>query len=189
MSNALALRGFGVVLLLLLFALAGVGSAALDTKLEQPPVDRRPPRITGTAQVGGILESTRGTWQRARGAVFSYQWRVCDAVGATCADVTGATDGIYPVRPTDVGRTVRVTVTVETEGGRASAVSAATHRRARGTCRSSGRHRCTGYRGKGRARSRAQRRQGDLAGRRADRIRISVASLCGRWRCMQGHPG
>lgn len=125
MRSVAAGRAFGAaVLLLALFA--GVGSAALDGSREEPPANRRPPRVTGAAEVGVVLEASRGTWLRARGALLSYQWSACDADGAECADVVGATDGIFPARPADVGRTLRVAVTVETNAGRASAESAAT---------------------------------------------------------------
>lgn len=76
--------------------------------------------------MGQILQADRGRWRRDRGAVFTYQWRLCDAAGTTCADVAGATDRIYPVRPANAGQRLLVVVIATTRGGSATASSAPT---------------------------------------------------------------
>lgn len=58
--------------------------------------------------------------------MFAYQWSLCDAAGTDCADVAGATDRIYPVRPANVDRRLRVSVTATTSAGEATALSAPT---------------------------------------------------------------
>lgn len=116
----------GAVLLAVLSSFAGTGGASPETKAAEPPANRRPPRIEGTAQVGQILQANRGRWRRDRGAVFSYQWRLCDAAGTTCADVPSATDRIYPVRPANVGQRLLVAVSATTSAGKATASSAPT---------------------------------------------------------------
>jgi len=113
---------FAASLLVLLSCGAGTGSAAGDAG--QPPVNRDPPRIDGTARVGQVLRAGPGRWRHARKAAFSYQWRLCDAAGTTCENVAGATDSIYAVRPADTARRVQVAVSVTTDAGGATAFSA-----------------------------------------------------------------
>ena len=48
---------------------------------------------------------------------FTYQWRRCDADGANCADIAGATSPTYTADADDVGETLRVIVTATNAGG------------------------------------------------------------------------
>ncbi len=57
---------------------------------ELAPIAVTPPTVTGTAQQGQTLIATPGTWT-APDAKFGYQWQHCDAAGANCVDVAGAT--------------------------------------------------------------------------------------------------
>lgn len=77
-----------------------------------PPKNVEPPTIDGVAQEGRVLRVDVGTWQPSprRGAPFAYQWQLCDPTGSACANVDRATDSVYTVRHTDVGRTLRVVV-------------------------------------------------------------------------------
>jgi hypothetical protein len=105
---------------------AAPGGTSTMTASVEPPANRRPPRIDGIAQVGQVLQASRGTWRRDRGAVFSYQWRTCDAPGTTCADIAGATDRIYPVRPANAGQRLLVAVEATTSAGSTTASSGLT---------------------------------------------------------------
>jgi hypothetical protein len=74
------------------------------------PVNSARPTISGTPQAGETLTADPGTWSSGPRA-FAYQWQHCDAAGASCTDVAGATGKTYGVRSTDVGGTLRVVVT------------------------------------------------------------------------------
>ena len=69
---------------------------------ELTPITVTPPTITGTAQQGQTLTATPGTWT-APDATFGYQWQRCDAAGANCVAVPGATTSTYAVTAADVG--------------------------------------------------------------------------------------
>jgi hypothetical protein len=79
---------------------AHVGTALTPTVLT-------PPTVSGTPQQGQTLTAAPGT-SSASDATFAYQWQKCDAAGANCADIAGATAQTYLVAPTDVGSTLRV---------------------------------------------------------------------------------
>jgi hypothetical protein len=88
------------------------------------PASTAPPTIAGTPQQGQTLTASPGTWDN--GPTPAYQWQRCDAAGAACADVAGATAQTYVVPSTDVGATLRVNVTATNRFGTATAQSAQT---------------------------------------------------------------
>ena len=57
---------------------------------------------------------------------YAYQWRRCDAGGAGCSDILGATLSSYIPSADDVGSTLRCVVTAENAYGSGSATSAQT---------------------------------------------------------------
>jgi hypothetical protein len=121
--------GAGTILALALLALAGAVTGGAATNAVAPPQNVRPPTIRGTAAEGQLLRADAGRWQAAtvRRAVYGYQWQLCDASGATCSDIAGATDAIYAVRHGDLARTLKAVVTATTsEGGSTRATSAPT---------------------------------------------------------------
>jgi hypothetical protein len=74
------------------------------------PVNLTVPVIAGTVGVGQTLTVTPGTWTNtdvARG----YQWQRCDAGGANCVAIAGATTSTYVVTPDDAGSTLDVVET------------------------------------------------------------------------------
>ncbi len=95
-----------------------VGAAAADS----PPVNNSLPTITGTAQQGHVLTVQSGSWSGAN-LVFSYQWKRCDAAGANCAHIGGATAQTYTLAGADVGATLRISVTATNSGGASKALS------------------------------------------------------------------
>jgi hypothetical protein len=86
------------------------------------PVGVAPPTVAGTAQQGQTLTATPGTWSAAD-ATVGYQWQRCDAAGANCAAVPGATTSTYAVTSADVGTTLRVVVTATNRFGSAPATT------------------------------------------------------------------
>jgi hypothetical protein len=102
---------------------AGAIAGHIGTQLV--PAAASPPAITGTAQQGQTLTATAGTWT-APDATFGYQWQRCDAAGANCVDVPGATTQTFAVTAADVGTTLRVVVTATNRFGSAPGTSAQT---------------------------------------------------------------
>jgi hypothetical protein len=89
------------------------------------PVAVTPPTIGGAAQQGQTLTASPGTWT-APDATFAYQWQRCDATGANCVAVPGATTAMYAVTAADVGTTLRVAVVATNRFGTASGTSTQT---------------------------------------------------------------
>ena len=71
-----------------------------------------PPAISGTAQVGAVLETTNGSWSVApSGLAFSYQWERCSSTDdSSCAPIDQAVTSAYQAAPEDEGTTLRVVV-------------------------------------------------------------------------------
>jgi predicted lipoprotein with Yx(FWY)xxD motif len=89
------------------------------------PKNKTAPTIVGTAEAGMTLSATRGTWTGNPGS-FNFAWSRCDTTGAACAGIPGATGKAYTVTQTDVGHTLRVTVTAHNSDGSDHATSAQT---------------------------------------------------------------
>jgi len=74
------------------------------------------PAISGYAARAQNLVARDGTWANAPTA-RTFAWQRCDALGASCAPIPGATHTNYVLTPADVGSTVTVAVTAtNTEG-------------------------------------------------------------------------
>lgn len=65
------------------------------------------PSIAGTAAQGQTLTADRGRWSGGP-EQFAFQWKRCDAAGANCVDIAGATAAAYVVTPADAGFTLGV---------------------------------------------------------------------------------
>jgi hypothetical protein len=91
------------------------------------PVSSTGPSITGTTWQGQTLTEGHATWSNTP-LSYTYQWQDCDANGANCANITGATNQSYTLVAADVGRTIVVLeIATNTVGAAATAaVSAAT---------------------------------------------------------------
>jgi hypothetical protein len=74
------------------------------------PDNTDPPVISGAAEVGQVLTTTRGTWTNA--ARYAFEWQVSDD-GLTWNPATGdgATTDSYTVAAGDLGKYLRVVVT------------------------------------------------------------------------------
>ena len=88
------------------------------------PVSTVPPTIAGTPQQGQTLTASTGTFSMT--PTFTYAWQRCDAAGAACADIVGATASTYVVAPEDAATTLRVTITAKNRFGTATGQSVQT---------------------------------------------------------------
>jgi hypothetical protein len=88
------------------------------------PVSTLPPTIAGAPQQGQTLTASTGTFSMT--PTLSYAWQRCDAAGAACADIVGATSQTYLVATEDVATTLRVTVTATNRFGTATGQSVQT---------------------------------------------------------------
>ncbi len=94
------------------------------TVASSPPVDKSVPTISGSAQVGGTLSATTGTWTGV-GNTYSYQWEGSSGTGSSTvwSPITGATASTYSPQASDQGTTLKVVVTA-TNTDSSSGVSA-----------------------------------------------------------------
>jgi putative amidase-like protein/WD40 repeat protein len=83
------------------------------------------PSIEGTLEDGRTLTANPGAWSGATPITYAYQWQSCDAYGASCEDIEGATASTYTLSSGDLETTLRVVVTATNPGGSAEATSAA----------------------------------------------------------------
>jgi hypothetical protein len=93
------------------------------TALGSVPVNTIAPGISGTTTEGQTLTDVAGTWEGSPTS-YTYQWQRCDALGANCQAISGATGQSYTLTAADVGSEIRVQETgVNGEGAGSSAVS------------------------------------------------------------------
>lgn len=102
-----------------------VSTATAVVVAQAGPPNTAPPTISGTATVGSTLTANPGTWTGSS-ITFSYQWRQCDASGANCSSITGATASTYVIASGDAGHTIRVAVTATDATGPNTVTSAQT---------------------------------------------------------------
>lgn len=96
-------------------------SGAVAAAPPAAPVGREAPELSGSARDGSTLILSRGDWDGARPIVFGFRWLRCNAAGAACRAITGATSGRYKLTSKDVGRRIRARVLASNAGGTAQA--------------------------------------------------------------------
>ena len=99
-------------------------SAATAPIAPGPPIETAAPRISGEAVAGDTLHASGSKW-RPEGTP-SYQWEQCNASGAECHAVAGATGSGYLLPTSAIGSTIRVSATQSDEGGSTTAASTVT---------------------------------------------------------------
>jgi hypothetical protein len=90
------------------------------------PTNASPPTISGAPQQGQTLTAGHGTWNGGQPQTYTYQWRRCDSVGGSCANIGGATASTYVPTADDVGHALRVRVTARNSLGARSSTSTPT---------------------------------------------------------------
>jgi endoglucanase len=103
-------------------ASASTGACSTTTA----PANTSPPIVSGTAQVGKVLTATNGSWSGTAPMTYADQWLDCDASGASCVAISGATTSSYTLVSSDQGHTVRARISASNSAGSSSASSAAT---------------------------------------------------------------
>ena len=77
-------------------SLAVVAALALPAaSFAAAPKNTSPPTTVGRADEGQILLASPGEWTN-NPAQFAYQWRRCDANGASCIDIPGRRSASTP---------------------------------------------------------------------------------------------
>ncbi len=79
------------------------------------------PTVSGTAAQGRKLTASPGTWSGREPVSFAYQWMRCDAGGARCNLVRGATKETYTLGRRDTGKTVGLTLRAKDATGTVTA--------------------------------------------------------------------
>ena len=124
-----ALGGAGIVAALVMALTLFTGSGLAQGSAAQAnyaPTNTAAPTISGTPQVGQTLTATPGTWTSDTTPTYTYAWQRCDAQGANCAAISGATASTYTVQTADVDKTLRVVVTATNPTGSSSATATQT---------------------------------------------------------------
>jgi len=90
------------------------------------PASVSAPTITGTAKVGRVLTSARGSWTGVPSAITSGQWYRCTGAGITtpttsslsgCTAISGATKPTHKAVAADKGKYLRLRVKAQNESG------------------------------------------------------------------------
>lgn len=89
-----------------------------QTLISDAPFEKAPPELSGTAREGAALQASDGDWSPA--SSFTYRWLRCDAAGAACTPIAGATAASYSPGAADVGTRLRGQVTATAFGLSAS---------------------------------------------------------------------
>jgi len=106
---------------------AAANAATVNASTAQyAPTNTGSPAISGTAQEGSTLTASNGSWTSSSTVTYAYAWQRCDANGANCAAISGATKSTYVLASADIGKTLRVTVTASNADGSSSSTSAQT---------------------------------------------------------------
>jgi uncharacterized protein YukE len=98
---------------------AGTGTTTTATRAR--PKNTAAPVVAGSAVAGSQLTATAGTWSGSGTIGYAYQWYRCDAAGAHCSSIHGATAATYELAAQDVTHTIGLTVNASDSAGRASA--------------------------------------------------------------------
>jgi len=102
---------------------ADPAAVAIEPYPTGPPVLSAPPTLVGASSAGQVLAAEPGDWEGGKPLDFTYQWRRCDAGGANCVAIAGATLESYRAAAADVGHSLDAVVTATSSGGSAFATS------------------------------------------------------------------
>jgi hypothetical protein len=75
------------------------------------------PSVSGLLADGGLLSIATGSWSGTQPISYAYQWQLCDALGAACENLAGATGSSLKLDPSEIGKTLQVVVTATNAAG------------------------------------------------------------------------
>jgi hypothetical protein len=84
------------------------------------PSNTGAPTVAGTAGQGSQLTGSAGTWTSAETINYTFNWFRCDAGGAHCLSIHGATKPTYTQGAKDVGHTLGFAVHAQDSAGTAT---------------------------------------------------------------------
>ncbi len=99
------------------------GTDAANGRVTAGPAVTAPPTVLGPVAVGKRVTGLSGTWAGVGTISYHFQWYRCNAAGAQCLSIRGATSPTYALVGRDVGKTVGLTVSATDPTGTASAYS------------------------------------------------------------------
>jgi hypothetical protein len=108
--------------------IAGAGSAEsaqTSSVAGVPPANVIAPLIVGLTITGQTLTATEGTWTGTEPIAYKFQWELCNASGAACSEIAGATKSSFTIPDGDAGHTLVVIVTATNVAGSVSKASSA----------------------------------------------------------------
>lgn len=111
----ISLLAAGALTVLVVTGLAGAAG--------NPPVNKSLPTISGKAQQGSTFTAHHNSWSGDSPITYKWQWTRCNATGAACADIAGATSQAIVLHGADVGSKLRIHVTATNGAGSSSADS------------------------------------------------------------------
>jgi hypothetical protein len=86
----------------------GCSPYSLSVTSDGPWADNRPAIVGNAPAIGAVITGNDATWKTNPAApTVQRRWRRCDAVGATCTDIPGATGTTYTPTDADLGHTLR----------------------------------------------------------------------------------
>jgi hypothetical protein len=111
-----------VTLLAVATSVAALAATATSSgKAQAGPIATAKPSVAGTIAVGRRLTALTGTWSGAGPIRYAFQWYRCDASGARCNGIHGATSATYTLGERDVAKTIALTVWATDAGGTSAA--------------------------------------------------------------------
>jgi hypothetical protein len=116
--------GARAVVWAVVLASAALGASTADGTIVEAnagPANTSPPVVTGDARQGARLSGVPGAWTATGTAAYTYQWYRCDAAGAHCSSVHGATIATYTLVAADAGKTVGLAVKATDSAGATTA--------------------------------------------------------------------
>jgi hypothetical protein len=120
-GGALAVAAIGLAFAALLATESVAAPAVAPDNIAEP-------RVSGTARVGQVLRTTRGTWTGTAPITYEFRWYRCPSGGGApdasdCSRVSNAADNTYTLRQGDAGFRVRSQVVARNADGQDTATS------------------------------------------------------------------
>ena len=108
--------------------IAGSGTAESEpsaTIAGVPPSNLVAPLLTGLTITGQTVSAIEGAWTGTEPISYSFQWELCNASGASCSEIGGATKSTFTIPDGDAAHTLVVVVTATNVAGQVSKASSA----------------------------------------------------------------